>query len=178
MYTSLLKPPQASRSIPQAFPKPSPSLPQPPRSIPKQSPSPPKHSHKQNCDMECVRVCVCVGVCVCVCVCVCVLPSLGLSGPLWASASQPARLKPLVKTYYKHTYTHKACLHKASHRHWSLMYIHTYVHIGPIYIWAHTHICKPFGAHMWAHVHTHIHTYIHTYIHKPPGAHIRLLGYV
>ena len=72
--------PQAYPSLPEAFP-----------TIPQATPSLPE---------VCACVCVCVGVCVCVCVCVCVLPYLGLSGPLWASDSQPARLKPLFKPYY------------------------------------------------------------------------------
>ena len=98
----------APNHSPRISHKPSPSLPKTPQASPKHSqafPKPPqaspKHSHKQSCDLECVRVCVCVWVCacvhVCVCVCVCVwFPrwvSLLLSGP--QPASQPDYIKPL-----------------------------------------------------------------------------------
>ena len=111
----------APNHSPRISHKPSPSLPKTPQASPKQSqalPKPPqaslKHSHKQSCDLECVRVCVCgcVRVCVCACVCVCVCfprwVSLVLSGP--QPASQPDYIKPL----------HIQALH-----------------IGPIYVWAH-----------------------------------------
>ena len=76
------KPPQDSPSLPEAIPSTSEASPSLPEAFPQAELRPG------------VRACVCVWVCacvrVCVCVCVCVLPSVGLSGPLWASASQPA----------------------------------------------------------------------------------------
>ena len=173
IHTEFLKPSPSIPKPPQSIPKHSPSLPKPPRSIPKHSPSLPKHPKlPQRCRASIEQaspslpeafpkhspsdpqafaqaelrhgVCACVCVCGCVRVCVCVLPYLGLSGPLWASDS----------------------FFKALHTHSSLVYIHTYVHIGPIYIlpYMYISILGPMCGLI--------------YIHKPPGAHIRLLGHV